>query len=150
MDLYFAPLLGSSAGVYALMCALLPKAGKSRIKLANFDVPLYSIILTILVLSLFKFGDNQSGGAVIAHLGGGLFGYLWIIIGRTTHVDILYPMTLIVNSFVEIFKNEPSPRKKESPLKDKQLDDILHKLRQSGYDALTDEEKRILFEQSKS
>ena len=98
--------------------------------------------------------DGSNGGGHIAHLGGALFGYLYMSQANNKQIDIF-------KWIKNLFKADSNPLKtvykssKTSPSKniksDNQIkiDEILDKISKSGYDSLTKEEKEFLFKQGK-
>jgi hypothetical protein len=108
--------------------------------------------------------DNMGGH--ISHLAGASFGFIFIkLLQNGTDLSIL--VSRILDFFTNLFKKSPStPFKKvhknyikptQKPTsrivtKDKtqqQIDEILDKISQSGYDCLTKEEKEFLFKAGK-
>ena len=109
-----------------------------------------------------------NSGGHIAHLGGTLFGFLFVYLLRSgTDLSVYF------NNFIEIlsFKRKKQPVKRgnlkvahRSELIEKKsshartrpnnissrVDEILDKIKQKGYDSLTDEEKEILYQASKT
>ncbi|MBP5318197.1 MAG: rhomboid family intramembrane serine protease [Paludibacteraceae bacterium] len=149
-----ARLIGASAGIMAIVCALIPKAGKSTYRIFGKDVPLNWIILVFLAVSLLGTSQNTLG-TLAAYLGGGLLGYAWIIVGRKWHIDLLRPAMWLgdMADSVKCYFYEKSGiytpyEEVKDPEPADNLDEILTKLRQSGYDALSDDEKKKLFEQN--
>jgi len=108
--------------------------------------------------------DNTGGH--ISHLAGAFFGFIYIkLLQNGTDLSII--VSRIIDFFVNLFRKSPStPFKKvhknyQKPTekvtsrivtKDKtqqQIDEILDKISQSGYDCLTKEEKEFLFKAGK-
>ena len=115
----------------------------------------------MILLDIIGITSSNSGGH-LAHLGGAVMGWIFISAYKK-RIDL----TKFVGWFKNIFKFKPR-RKKKSHLhvtyrrgeteydynarkreNQKQLDAILEKIKKSGYDNLTAEEKRILFDSSK-
>lgn len=98
--------------------------------------------------------DGSNGGGHIAHLGGALFGYLYMSQASNKQIDIF-------KWFKNLFKTPQNPLKtvykstKKSSLKNVKsenqikIDEILDKISKSGYDSLTKKEKEFLFKQGK-
>ena len=144
-------LVGASAGVYAIMIGMATFLPNYQIKIRFIGyVKLIHIALIILawdVISLF--GPNTGGH--IAHLGGACYGFL----------SMYYKDSLkLTNPFKNLFQKK-SPLKKSYQAQDFQsnhsnskdvqaeIDKILDKISQSGYEALTKKEKEFLFKQRK-
>jgi hypothetical protein len=112
-----------------------------------------------------QIATDNSGGH-ISHLAGAAFGFIYIK-SLQNGTDLSIIVTKIVDFFVNLFqpKNKTpfkkvhvNPRKSninsqsKIVIKDKsqqQIDEILDKISQSGYDSLTAEEKEFLFKVGK-
>ncbi len=153
---YFVRVIGSSAAVLAIVTAIsaympdyviyLMFIGPVRIK--------YVALVTILIdLISIPYGANAGGH--IAHLGGALYGY-WFAVNMRKGKDIaaLFSVPHKKKHRLKVKRNRYKTRndweynaiKKED---NEKLDRILDKIAQNGYDSLTEEEKRFLFESSK-
>jgi len=159
-------LVGASASVMAILFATVSYSPLMNIRLLLFgNVKLWHIALVLIVIDLFQLPMENTGGH-LAHIGGAFFGYLYIrLLKKGT--DICQWFTLLVGAFSSGFGNRKSkPFKKvhrtyKAPVekraakivtKDKvqqQIDDILDKISQSGYDSLSLEEKEFLFKAGK-
>ncbi|MNS12812.1 hypothetical protein D3C72_443830 [compost metagenome] len=128
-------------------------------------VKLWHIAFVFLILDLIQLPTDNMGGH-IAHLGGALFGFAYIkILQNGTDLSLI--VTKIIDFFANLFKprkgtpfkkvhrNVSQPKPKTASkivVKDKtqqQIDEILDKISQSGYDSLTKEEKEFLFKAGK-
>jgi len=107
--------------------------------------------LTLDVIALV--GDNAGGH--FAHLGGSLFGFLYVTKANNKEIDLF-------NRISSLFKTKKKPLKtvyksakrtpnseKNTDLTQQQIDAILDKISKSGYDTLTKTEKEFLFRQGK-
>jgi membrane associated rhomboid family serine protease len=159
-------LVGASASVMALLFATVSYSPLMNIRLILFgNVKLWHIALVLIVIDLFQLPMENTGGH-LAHIGGAIFGYIYIrLLKKGT--DICNWFTLIIDAFSSIFvKRKSKPFKKvhrtyKAPVekrvskivtKDKvqqQIDEILDKISQSGYDSLSSEEKEFLFKAGK-
>ena len=129
-------------------------------------VKLWHIAAVVIALDLIQLPMSNTGGH-LAHLGGALFGYIFIVLLRKG-TDLSDGITKILNLFAhktqtsksktpfkKVHKNyTPSPTYAESRIvkKDKtqqQIDEILDKISASGYDSLSKEEKDFLFRAGK-
>jgi membrane associated rhomboid family serine protease len=155
-------MVGASAAIMALLVATTTYQPLMEIRLLLIgNVKLWHITAVLLLLDLLQIQIENTGGH-IAHLSGAFFGYIYIkLLQNGTD------LSKIVDSIVSIFdrkKTTPfkkvhvNPKKpavkKESKIvaKDKtqqQIDEILDKISQSGYDSLTTEEKEFLFQSGK-
>jgi len=129
------------------------------------NVKLWHLTGVILLLFLLQIGVANTGGH-IAHFGGALFGFLYIKLLQNG-TDLSTIVSRVIDFFVNLFGAKKStPFKKvhvnpKKPIvksiskivtKDKtqqQIDEILDKISQSGYDSLTTEEKEFLFKAGK-
>jgi len=161
-----APLVGASAAIMAIMIASATYAPLYELRLLLIgNVKLWHIAAVFLILDLIQLPANNMGGH-IAHLGGGFFGFLYIkMLQNGTDLSLI--VTRIIDFFANIFKpkkgtpfkkvhrNPIKPQQKTTSkivTKDKsqqQIDEILDKISQSGYDSLTKEEKEFLFKAGK-
>jgi len=154
------PLLGASASVMAIVVAI------------AYYVPDYTVYLFLLgkvkikyiALGIFIFTSvmdfSVNSGGKLAHIGGALLGYLYMVSFRQGK-DIGKWINKIIDFFVTLFK--PSKRLKvtyKKPTTDfeynkvkadhqKEINKILDKISKGGYDSLTKTEKEILFSESK-
>ena len=159
-------LVGASASVMAILFATVTYSPLMNIRLLLFgNVKLWHIALILIVIDLFQLPMENTGGH-LAHMGGAFFGYIYIRLLKNG-TDICNWFTLIIDAFFSIFGNKKSkPFKKvhrtyKAPAekraakivtKDKvqqQIDEILDKISQSGYDSLSSEEKEFLFKAGK-
>lgn len=159
--------LGASASVLAIVVAI------------AFYVPNYTMYLLFLgpvkikyiaLLSLvvdFMMIKSDNAGGHIAHLGGALWGFLFIYIFKNGGYDpsIIFK-NLSLNRIARIFESRKKRRFKKvytagRPLTDEEynyqradkqrmIDEILDKIKRSGYESLTRAEKDFLFKSSKN
>ena len=159
-------LVGASASVMAILFATVTYSPLMNIRLLLFgNVKLWHIALILIVIDLFQLPRENTGGH-LAHIGGAFFGYIYIRLLKNG-TDICNWFTLIIDAFSSIFgsrKSKPFKKihrtykvpveKRASKIvaKDKvqqQIDEILDKISQSGYDSLSSEEKEFLFKAGK-
>lgn len=166
-------LLGASASAMAILFALARYRPEATITLLFFgEVRLKYVALVALLIDLISIPTLNNTGGHLAHLGGaaaGLWlGYVWSLKGLpaqgrpagTTFSDETYS-TPRKSSFRWPFgkKSKLSVAHKR-PLSDleynaikirrqQELDRILEKIKQSGYESLSSAEKKTLFEASK-
>lgn len=155
-------MVGASAAVYAVVVAtatLLPDytffllfIGPVRIKY----IAAFSIVLSF----LGSVGSNEGGN--IAHLGGALMGFVYL---KQLQSGVNWGgwITVLLEWFREIFRSKPkvkvtyrkeaaAARKaatKVSKSSQEEIDAILDKISERGYESLTKEEKEKLFNASK-
>ncbi len=161
------PTVGASGAVYGVLVAFATMFPDRQV----FIYFLIPVRVKYLVMFMIVFGVMSVGKpgnvANLAHLGGALAGYLYILYDRRR----LYSGRRGVwRDVAELFKmpgretprkeepraasvHELRPEPKKPPTVDEseqqKIDEILDKISQSGYQSLTEEEKKILFEASK-
>ena len=163
--LYGSYLLGASASVLAIVIATAVRNPEYRVNLLLFgQVRLKYLALVMVVTDLLFVTSNNAGGH-IAHLGGALAGW-WFAAGLRKGTDV----TKWINGAIDWISGgfriqrvskkpkmevhyggrakdyEYNARKKEQ---NEEVDRILDKLKKSGYQSLTTEEKKRLFDASK-
>jgi membrane associated rhomboid family serine protease len=155
--------LGASASVLAIVFAAATFAPNLQLHLMFIGpVRLKYIALFMVALDIIGMAGSNAGGH-IAHLGGALFGYLFIYFQKQ-NVNLIKP----VEWFVDAFTSSPSTnRRKKMKVeytktsddyeynrikaeKQAEIDRILDKISKAGYDSLTAEEKKTLFKMKDS
>ncbi len=163
---YSASIVGASAAIMSILVAATTYQPLMGVRLIFFgNVKLWHITAVILILDLMQFRLDNMGGH-ISHLAGAAFGFIFIKLLQNG-IDLSIIISRIIDFFTNLFKKSPStPFKKvhknyQKPTekvtsrivtKDKtqqQIDEILDKISQSGYDCLTKEEKEFLFKAGK-
>lgn len=159
-------LVGASGAVMAVLFAVATYAPMMQLRLLIIgNVKLWHIAIVILIIDLVQLSASNTGGH-LAHLGGALFGYLYVTQIRKGS-DITKWFTAIVDSVTNVFHRKPkspfktihknvSPTPKSTASRivtksktQQQIDEILDKISKSGYDSLTAEEKEFLFRAGK-
>jgi membrane associated rhomboid family serine protease len=158
------PTVGASGAVYAVLVAFAMMFPDRYIYL-YFLLPIKAkyFIFGLIVLGVISVGD-QSAVANLAHLGGAAAGFVYLV-----YLSRRYPFQDTVEK-IGWWMNAKRTRKKEEPyrevvdakvfdinekpkteqeLNQMKIDEILDKISRGGYQSLTEEEKRILFEASK-
>lgn len=156
--------LGASASVLGILIAIATYKPNYTLNLALFGlVKMKHIAFVFILLDILSITGSNSGGH-LAHLGGALAGYLYVLMvlknSNPSKIKIKIP------SFINIFKTKNKKKhfkdvnRNKRPLSDeeynirkaqkqKEIDAILEKISRSGYDSLTSKEKEILFKKSK-
>lgn len=159
-------IVGSSAAIMAILVATTTYYPLMNVRLLLIgNVKLWHITAVILLLDLMQFRLENTGGH-ISHLSGAVFGFIFIKLLQNG-TDLSKIVSGFFDFLANLFKKSPStPFKKvhknySKPIekgasrivtKDKtqqQIDEILDKISQSGYDCLTKEEKEFLFKAGK-
>lgn len=154
-------LLGASASVLAVIAAAAFGAPEMEIQLMFIGrVKLIYVGLVAILIDLYSMTSSNAGGH-IAHLGGALAGYLFIVLLRR-NLDITQWVNVFADKVVAIF--QPQKRKmkvkwrrpaseqefrNDKASEQKDIDEVLDKIKASGYESLTAEEKRKLFDAGK-
>ena len=149
-------LIGSSAGVMAVLVFMASYMPNSPVRVFVFSVPLKYIALLFIFLDVVQIPSSNAGGH-IAHLGGALWGYLYqreFLKGNDIGGWFMRTVEWVQNSL----NRTPPPkrntkrkqtRKSTSSIDQKKVDIILDKIAASGYESLTKEEKAYLFRAGK-
>ena len=152
--------LGASASVMAIVIAIaayVPNYTMHLLFLGRVKI-IYIAIIGFLITSVFDFSINTGGK--IAHIGGGLFGYLYVLRYKQGK-DMTRGINRLLEGLFSLFKPKPkirvTHRNTDTDLdynarkvdEQKEVDRILDKIAKSGYSSLSNQEKEILFRQSK-
>jgi membrane associated rhomboid family serine protease len=152
-------MVGASAAIMAILVATTTYRPLMNVRLILLgNVKLWHITAVILVLDFMQFKIENTGGH-IAHLSGAFFGFIFIKLLQNG-IDLSRILTNPFKKskrapFRKVHKNYTKSTPKPSSrivVKDKtqqQIDEILDKISQSGYDCLTQEEKEFLFKAGK-
>ncbi len=156
----FSYLMGASASVMAIVFAVSFYRKDYEIQLFLFGrVKLIYLALFTFALDFLAITSDNAGGH-IAHIGGALLG-VWFASRISSGKDLTAPMNRLIDWFVNLGKRKPTMRvtyrRGETDMEynerknrdTKELDAILDKLKQSGYDSLSADEKRKLFDAGK-
>jgi len=152
--------LGASAAVMAIVIAIaayVPNYTMHLLFLGRVKI-IYIAIIGFLITSVFDFSINTGGK--IAHIGGGLFGYLYILRYKQGK-DMTRGINRLLEGLFSLFKPKHkirvTHRNTDTDMdyntrkvdEQKEVDRILDKIAKSGYSSLSNQEKEILFRQSK-
>jgi len=159
----YSRALGASASVMAIIVAIAVYKPDYAIHLLFLGpVKLKWIAIFYVGIDIISIRSANAGGH-IAHLGGALFGFLYIMQYRKGN-DWAMNFSRFLDKVVNFFKPNPKLRttyrrkdKKGNPPRDdiqynrykreeqEEIDRILDKISKSGYDSLTKKEKETLF-----
>ncbi|NNE26548.1 MAG: rhomboid family intramembrane serine protease [Saprospiraceae bacterium] len=155
--------LGASAAVMAMVwtAATLSPDYIMRLILIG-PVKLKYIALVLFILDIFQSAGSSNSGGAFAHIGGALFGMLYVYLLRKG-TDLTEPWQADFwqnkparkktsrSSFKVVHKSEskPPPKKERPRSTQEELDRILDKINQQGYDKLSQEEREFLYQASK-
>ena len=152
--------LGASASVIAIVIAVSVYAPNHTIYLMFLGpVKLKYIALVTIAIDVISIASTNAGGH-LAHLGGALFGYIYIVqLKKGNNITSLFDR--FMDSVFSLFKPKPKIKvtykrpaddieyNKSKLQKQAEIDKILDKIALSGYESLTKQEKEILFKNSK-
>ncbi|TSA18025.1 rhomboid family intramembrane serine protease [bacterium] len=158
------PTVGASGAVYAVLVAF-GMMFPDRYIYLYFLLPVKAkyFIFGLIALGVLSIGD-QGTIANLAHLGGAAAGYVYVL-----YVARRFPFQGLVDQLGRWLNSRRSRRseepyrevvdakifdinerpKTEQELNQMKIDEILDKISRGGYQSLTEEEKKILFEASK-
>jgi membrane associated rhomboid family serine protease len=161
--------LGASAAVLAIVFTAVATAPEYRISLILLgEVRIKFIGLFILFFDIIGINASSNSGGHIAHLGGTLFGFLYVYLlrsgtdlsahfnyffnffNRSKPIRQKYKNTLKIAHKADSVQQKTSRQHQNNTNLSTSVDAILDKIKQKGYDSLTDEEKEILFQASKN
>ena len=158
----FSHLIGASAAVMAIVFAVSFYKKDYEIQLLFIGrIKLLYLALFTLLIDLISITSENAGGH-LAHIGGALIG-IWFAYRIRQGKDLTTPFNRILDALCNVGKRRPkmtvthtktsknadyeyNARKNENTEK---MNQILDKVKQSGYDSLSLEEKKSLFDASK-
>ena len=144
-------LIGGSAGISAIFIGITTYIPTYQFKIRFIGfVKLWYLAAIWIGLDILALSGSNAGGH-FAHLGGALFGFIYVSRGTTKESNILNIILSVFKTkkrpFRKVYKSPKKSVKKETntSLTQQQIDVILDKISKSGYDALTQSEKEFLF-----
>jgi membrane associated rhomboid family serine protease len=164
-------LVGASASVLAIVTATAYREPDYRIQIFLLgSIRVKYLAMIVIALDVLSITSANAGGH-IAHLGGALAG-LWFAASLSKGTDLTAWLNWICDLLLRIFRRETWRRKPKMKIhygeggnvgdrqkdydynarkkeQSDEIDRILEKLKKSGYDSLTTEEKKRLFDASK-
>lgn len=158
-EVYYNYVKGASAAVMAIVVAVGVIDPEREVRLFFFDIKVKWIAIAMVVLSFIEIAGNNAGGQ-IAHLGGAFLGFIFgYQIQRGNNITKWF--SSLIDKIVDLFSKNKRKNikvkygnpKQESDYdynyrkrqENDNIDRILDKIKQSGYDSLSDEEKKSLF-----
>lgn len=155
-DDYRTGLVGASAGIYGILIGVAVIAPNLRVRLLIPPVEMSIRTMAMLVLGiaavsiLLGLGGNEGGEA--GHLGGAILGFILVkspsLLGRRPGGSVRRPHAASGPSFTGIPKLRP--RTEIDLTTSTEIDRILDKISQHGFQSLTDEERDLLREASEN
>jgi membrane associated rhomboid family serine protease len=157
-------MIGASASVMAIVMAAAFYRPDVTLNLFLFGrIKIIYIAIAVFVIDFFSLSNGNNPGGHVAHIGGAIAGYLFANQYKKGK-DFTLPISRFLDKIANLFKKRKYKgahkvvyRKPESDYdynyrkaqESKKIDAILDKLKQSGYDSLSSEEKRQLFDAGK-
>ena len=163
-------LVGASAAVYAVFFGMISYNPKMpvRLLLIPTSFPLLYVGYFFIAFDVYNIIANQNAGGSISHLGGAIFGYLYMKQFERGN-DFLGNFIIKIEQLIQkkdkstfkIYKNTSSTSTRTNVPKDdydfnhqkvekqKKIDVILDKISRSGYESLSKEEKDFLFKEGR-
>lgn len=147
--------LGASASVLSILVAAATYQPEYRLNLLLLgQVKMKWVAITFVVIDILTIPNGNSGGH-IAHLGGALWGFLYVMLLRS---DIDFSSVFKRRSRIKV-KSRNADNFHHRPKTDEQynaeraenqmeIDRILEKISKNGYSSLSEKEKEFLFRQS--
>ena len=152
--------MGASASVLAIIVAIATYTPNYSVQFPFIGfVKLKHIAVFSVALDIISIPKGNTGGH-IAHIGGALFGYIYIKQMRKGN-DFSKGFSSFLERLINTFKPKSKLKtvhkraksdydfNKEKSAKQKEIDIILEKIANSGYESLSKEEKATLFSASK-
>jgi len=157
-------LLGASGSIMAIIIATAIQSPNMEMQLLFLgSIKLKYIALGVVLMSFFGI-TSDNGGGQLAHLGGALAGYLFVVSLRQGS-DLTKGLNKLLDVISNLFrpsklKVKPNKTRTKAPMSDadynankaqrmSEIDQILDKIKTSGYESLSADEKKQLFEKSK-
>lgn len=157
-------LLGASGSIMAIIVAAALRSPDLEVRLLLIGaVKMKYIAIATVLISFFGITGKNAGGE-LAHLGGALSGYIFVVSLRSGK-DITGWINFVLDKITDLFKpgrlkttkTKHSGSRKMSDAEFNMnkarnmadIDKILDKIKKSGYESLSADEKRKLFEQKK-
>ena len=154
-DVSNSVLLGASAGVSAIFIGLATYIPNYQFKIPLLGfIKIWHLAAIWVALDVIQIPVGNAGGR-LAHIGGALFGFLYVSQASNVKIDILSKISSFFTSkkkpLKTVYKSKKTTTKKQAntTYKQQKINVILDKISKSGYDTLSQEEKDFLFKQGK-
>ena len=155
-------MIGASASVMAIIFGAAFYNRDQEVMMFLFGrIKIVYIAVFIFALDFLALGGSSNQGGHIAHIGGAMLGYFYATQYKKGK-DITCWINLLIDKIVNLFKAKPNMRvtRKNNKSEDdfsynqrkhnesSEVDRILDKIKQSGYNSLNNDEKKRLFDAS--
>lgn len=138
---------GASAGVFAVVVAAATIRPNYEVRLLLIGQVQIKYISAFYVLWSFIETTGSNAGGNIAHLGGAISGFIF----AKNFLAASRPQAIFeikIKEFAQVVNQKIQSRKEPEIVPEEELNSILDKISQSGYDSLTDYEQKRLFKAS--
>ena len=144
------PLMGASGAILAIIFAVSTHIPNYNLKIPLIGFIKIKYIAYILLLLSFLGVDGYNSGGNLAHLGGAIFGFLYIK-SLTKTQESKANNNAFIKYLTKIFTSLKSQNSEKENKKNnqKEIDIVLEKISKSGYNSLNKNEKDLLFKASK-
>lgn len=149
------PLVGASAGISAIIVGIATYMPNYQLKLRLIGfVKLWHLAAIYIALDVLQLAGDNAGGH-FAHIGGAIFGFLYVNQASNTETKIWNKIATIFSvkkkPLKTVYKSKKTTVKKQTntTYKQQKINAILDKISKSGYDTLSQDEKDFLFKQGK-
>ncbi|MFY0631232.1 MAG: rhomboid family intramembrane serine protease [Flavobacteriaceae bacterium] len=153
-----APLVGASAGISAIVIGIATYIPNYQLSFRFIGfIKLWHLAAVFILLDFIQLAGSNGGGH-FAHIGGALFGFLYVSQASNKKIDLFGWVSNLFKTKKKPLKTVHKSKKRKTKKTvsataktedQKQIDAILDKISKSGYDTLTKEEKQFLFKQGK-
>lgn len=164
LDMGNSHMIGASASVTAILFAAAFYRPETRINLLFLgSIKIIYIALALFLIDFISLASSTNPGGAVAHIGGAIIGYLYATQFRKGR-DILSWLNKPMDAIANLFKPRPPKMKVKKKPTDREadyeynkkrrenmeeIDQILDKIKASGYGSLSADEKKRLFDASK-
>jgi membrane associated rhomboid family serine protease len=157
-------IVGASASVMAILIAISSYVPNMLVRLPFIgNIKLKYIALFLFVMNFISLRQGFNEGGYIAHIGGAIFGFLFIqqlkkgkdfTLGFSRFLEYVMAMFKPRKNMKVVYKKQGKTKSNadynnQKVDNQKMVDGILDKISKSGYDSLSADEKAILFDASK-
>ena len=147
----FPSMIGASAGVMAVLIFVCTYTPETEIRLLFFNVKLKYIGIALVAIDLVMIPYGNAGGR-ISHLGGAILGYIYAKnLSQGTDIGYYfeklwqYIVSFPPKSHLKTVYKSKKKSSKDIKVDQREIDAILDKISNSGYESLTKNEKETLF-----
>ena len=161
LDLGHSVMIGASASVMAVVMGAAFYRPETTLNLFLFGrIKIIYIALAVFFIAFLSLSSGDNPGGHVAHIGGAIVGYLFAIQYKKGK-DFTLPISRFLDRIANLFKKRKHKGAHKVVYKrtetdydynyrktqeSKNIDVILDKLKESGYNSLSSEEKRQLFD----